>query len=367
MSLTELPKKPESNPEKEIKFDVKESFEINSDNKNYELIIAYNEQLMFFEINDKNNIIKEDYNLYINLDELSKINRFFNQFENLKDIFDSLKTLITKKYLLIIKEEKNMKIKIINPLNNREFYINVLLKEKDIKSELNSIIPYINTLNEKIKNLENEVNILKKKLNDIYDICIYKDDIVQFIKEKKEKEIRIKELYETYDLHKSNIVNKDEIILVLNWLENKNPLKIKLLLDSKIDGDLIETFLNKCSNKFPTIVFIKTTKGKRFGGYSSIPWRNTNASYDKDINNFIFSLDKKKKYKIRKFEYAIITNTHYFAFADGSGFRINQNCTSNNNSYSSDDNQIYETTEKYELNGERNFRVSNYEVYQIEY
>ena len=140
---------------------------------------------MYFEINEKNKFLKEDdYNIYLNLEELGKINRFFFQFETLKDVFDSLKELINKKNVVIIKEEKKMKIKIINPINNKEFYINVLLKEKDIKSEINSIIPYINTLNEKIQNLENKVNILENKLNDIYK---YKDDIENIIKEKKMK------------------------------------------------------------------------------------------------------------------------------------------------------------------------------------
>ena len=65
-------------PGKEMKFDIKESFEINIDNNNYELIIAYNEQLMYFEINEKNKFLKEDdYNIYLNLEELGKINRFF--------------------------------------------------------------------------------------------------------------------------------------------------------------------------------------------------------------------------------------------------------------------------------------------------
>ena len=361
--------KPAFSPVKEMKFNAKEFFEINTNNKNFELIIAYNEQLIYFEINEKNNIIKEDYNIYISLEELVKIDRFFNQFETLKDAFDSLKILISKNNLFVIKEGINMKIKIINPVNNKEFYITIPLKEKDIKREINSIIPYINTLNEKVKNLENEVNILKNKLNDIHDIYIYKDNIIQFIKVKIEKEEKKKKIYESSDIQKSKIVDKNEIDIILKWLDYKNQFRLKLLLDSKIDGDSIETFLIRCSDKFPTIVFIKTTKDRRFGGYSSIPWKNTNGSYERDMNSFIFSLDKRKRYKINKSEYAIITNTHYFAFADGYGFRISKNSTSNNESYSdSNNNGTYiGATEKYELNGEKNFTVSSYEVYQIEY
>jgi len=44
--------------------------------------------------------------------------------------------LINKKNVVIIKEEKKMKIKIINPINNKEFYINVLLKEKEKINEI---------------------------------------------------------------------------------------------------------------------------------------------------------------------------------------------------------------------------------------
>ena len=189
-----LTEKPESIPKKEIKFDASETFEINTDNKIYALKISYNEQLIYFEIKEKNAFVKDEYNLYINLNELGKISRFFNQFETVKEVFDSLKSLIDKKNLSIIQEEKKMKIKIINPINNREFYINVLSKEKDIRSEINSIITYVTSLNEKVQKLENKVNLLENKLNEI-------------IKEKEEKKKK-KELYEKYQINKSSVINK---------------------------------------------------------------------------------------------------------------------------------------------------------------
>ena len=340
-----------SSSRKEIKFDLSESFEITTDNKIYELKISYNEQLMFFEIKEKNAFLKDEFNLYTNLKELGDISRFFKQFETLKEVFDSLKTLITKKNVSIIQEGKKMKIKIINPINNKEFFINVNSKEKDTKSEINSIIACVNSLTQKVQNLENKVNILENKLNEL-------------IKEKEEK--KKKELYEKYQIYKSSVINKDEIDLFMNWFDKK-PTKIKLLLDSKIDGDSTQTFYNKCSNKFPTVVFVKTTKGRRFGGYCSIGWENTNGNYKKDINNFIFSLDKKKKYKIKIPEYGIQTSSNYFAFGGGSDFYINNNCTSNNNNCNYNNGGTYETTETYELNGVFNFTVSSYEVYQIEY
>jgi len=347
-----LTEKQESIPKKEIKFDASETFEINTDNKIYALKISYNEQLIYFEIKEKNAFVKDEYNLYINLKELGNISKFFYQFETVKEVFDSLKSLIDKKNLSIIQEEKKMKIKIINPINNREFYINVLSKEKDIKSEINSIITYVTSLNEKVQKLENKVNLLENKLNEI-------------IKEKEEKKKK-KELYEKYQINKSSVINKEEIDLFMNWLDQK-PKKIKLLLDSKIDGDLTQTFYNKCGGKFPTVVFVKTTKGKRFGGYCSIGWENKKGGALKDTNSFIFSLDKKKKYKIKNPDKAFQTNSDYFAFGySTSDFLIYNNCTSNTISCNYNTG-TYETTEQYELNGEKNFTVSSYEVYQIEY
>ena len=347
-------------PIQELKFDFKESFEIKSNEKNeknFSFNISLSEKLIFFDIEEKGQFPKEDYNIYLSLEELNKINKYFLQFETLKEVFDSLKILLQKGNISIIKEEKKMKIKVINPGNNKEFFINIPLKEKDLKSEINSIIPYIISLNEKVNNLE-------KKLNEIY---IYKKDLEELIKEKKEKEKdkekdKDKEEREN-QIYKSSILNKNEISLFLSWLENK-PKKIELLLDSKIDGGLTQTFYEKCSGKSPTVVLVKTTKGHRFGAYSTIPWKNQKGQYSSSNKNFIFSIDKNKKYKIVKTLNAVQSSDGYFGFFD---FYLYNNCTSVNTNFVNSE-KSYNTTEKYEINfGEQNFIVSSYEVYQIIY
>ena len=338
-----------------INFDITETFEINSEEKNYILKISLNEKLMFFQIEEKNIFPNGDYKIYLSLEELGKINRYFLQFDTLKEVLESIKKLISKKNLSILKEEKKMKIKIINPANDKEIFINILLKEKDLKSEIDSLIPYVASLNERIQILEN-------KLNEIY---IYKNDLEELRKE-RERERKEKELIKQYEIAKSVILNRNEMEIFLSWLENK-PKKIKLLLDSRIDGDLTETFYNKCSGKFPTVVFVKTNKGHRFGGYSSIPWKNLNGGFDEDGKNFIFSLNKQKKYNIKNPKSAIQTHASYFAFGGGSDFYIYNQCTTKANNYNNNSG-TYNTNETYELNGgERYFTVSSYEVYQIEY
>ena len=140
--MEELTEKPSSNLRKEIKFDTSETFEINTENKIYALNISYNEQLIYFEIKEKNAFIKDEFNLYTNLKELGNINKFFNNFDAPKKVFEFLKKQIIKKNLSIIQEEKKMRLKIVNPIDDEVFYINILSKEKDTKSEINSIITY---------------------------------------------------------------------------------------------------------------------------------------------------------------------------------------------------------------------------------
>ena len=195
----------------EIQFDTKESFEINSDQKNYELKISLNENIIFFEVDEKDIFPKGEYNIYLNLEELGKINKYFLQFDSLKEVFDSLKTLIKKKNLSIIKNEEIMKIKIINPSTEKEFFINAPLKEKDLKSEMKSLIPYIASLNDRVQFLEKKVNCLEQKLNEIY---VYKNDLEELKKEnliEKEKE-------RNNDANNSEILNKNEMGLFLGWL-----------------------------------------------------------------------------------------------------------------------------------------------------
>ena len=119
-------------PKDNLIFDANESFELDDI---YILKISINEEIIFYEIEEKNKFPKEDYNIFLNLEELCKINRYFCQFETLKEVFNSFKKLISDKNISIIKGDKLIQLKIKNPLNDKEFFINIPLKVKDLKSE----------------------------------------------------------------------------------------------------------------------------------------------------------------------------------------------------------------------------------------
>ena len=69
-----------------------------------------------------------------------------------------------------------MKIIIINPLNKKEFYLDIPLKVKTLKNELDSIVPYIASLNDKINKMENRINILENEVNKLLSI---KEEYIQ--------------------------------------------------------------------------------------------------------------------------------------------------------------------------------------------
>ena len=360
MSTPPLPLGNENDIEfKGIKFNKNEIYEYESNNHKYKLKISNNETIIYFEIEEINHFPKKDFNIHLNLEQLCKISTFFLQFENLNEISETFKQLIEKKSIKIEKKEKEIALTIINPINMKEFNMSIPLKEKDIKSEVNSLNSYVFKLNEKIEKLEKRVNYLENELND------YKRKVNEIYEIKNEYEVLKKKEINNYVnmFDKSSIIKREEQELILSWMEKK-PKKFKLLLDSNIDGDSNSTFYNKCGKKYPTIVFIKTTNDYRFGGYTSQTWPS-NLNYGKDEKSFMFSLDLKSKYRCIKYEKAIWYDTSFFSF--GNNLYIYNKCTQNKISnlgfpFS------YDIPKNNELNGgKNNFTVKSYEVYEVEY
>ena len=61
------------------------------------------------------------------------------------------------------------------------------------------------------------------------------------------------------------------------------------------DGSAFDDFHKKCDNKGITVVFIETTKGYKFGGYTELEW-DRNSGNKKDKSTFLFSFNNKEKY-----------------------------------------------------------------------
>ena len=70
-------------------------------------------------------------------------------------------------------------------------------------------------------------------------------------------------------------------------------VKFNLLYRASDHGDKAKIFHEKCDKHQMTLVLVETTKGRRFGGFTTKTW-DGNCLKKVDNDAFVFSLDTKK-------------------------------------------------------------------------
>ena len=81
---------------------------------------------------------------------------------------------------------------------------------------------------------------------------------------------------------------------------------MKLIYRATDDGDTASMFHKKCDNLSPLLILIKTTKHRRFGGFTQETFESCEKPKGKlDGSPFIFSLDKLKSYDVQEGQNAI--------------------------------------------------------------
>ena len=96
------------------------------------------------------------------------------------------------------------------------------------------------------------------------------------------------------------IKDKHIVKMLKNWISPNDIINFELLFRATRHGDSSNAFHLKCDNNSPTISIIKTENGKIIGGYTTIPWIKEDKSFISDENTFIFSVDSKEKYNLKK-------------------------------------------------------------------
>ena len=285
------------------KEELTESMEINQENKAYLLVIKMNEEIMTLTLKKLKEIGHFSYSRKLCLKDLKEIHKSFIGFNSLKEFSIFLKKLWEMKKIII--DEKNDELCI-------NFEIEYLLKKENIE-----IILYPTKINNEslIIELCKEINLIKEKNNN-NDNIIYKlnnenkelkKDIENFKKENtklKEEIKQIKNILEpinkNFQKKKSVIMEENEFDFIREEIETKlkNKIKkIKKLYQATTDGLSAINFHSKCDNKSNTLTLIKSEGNRRFGGFVAQVWDS--SGWKKDENAFLFSLDKKKIYKIK--------------------------------------------------------------------
>ena len=339
------------------------------DSIKYDIKISNSQDKVNISTSYKKGLICKEYCSEYDLKQLMENNNFSfgNVNEYLLFLSDILETNKIKKLENIInKGEGELSLVIpaqLGIIKEIKFEIKEKeLNDREIQNNLMEIINKIYLENEELKIKVNELQTEKKKMSD--EIEQTKKNIEQSNAKKIE---RIKNLFKD-----SSIVKNDEKKMINDWIDpySEKSITSELLFRTSVDGDSSTTFHNKCDGKGATITFIKTTGGKRIGGFTAIPWTNAGGTYKTDAEAFIFSLDVNQKFvQYKNFNYAVYHHSGYGpTFGGGYDIYVATGCKSNTNSYCNS-NHTYGFFYSYNLintgTQSTNFQVTDYEVYLI--
>ena len=382
------------------------------ENKNYSISINKTEQNIKIETYQVEalNIL---YKVELNLNEFYQLSKGFKIYDNLDDICDLLINIFLSKKVSLLKKSQNLFIILkVSSMDGKEQEINIELNSetskdnyytntnnikinqleneiKELKNDKNILLKKINELENKIENLENMIYNQNNKINNIEkELKEQKDKTQKIIKWKNEYNTQLQQIQKikinniTLNKIDSLIINKyEELEFLENRLKYNNILKdkniiFKLLYRSSRDGSNTQTFHNKCDNIMGTLSIIKTTKGMRFGGYTEQYWNcgGSNGIYKKDDKNicFCFSLDLFKIYNFNdnynSSIYCIYDCGPYFYSSNETYifYIYNNGSLIGSTSYKTKHNSFGKFDYDYEINnGQSNFSVVELEVFQI--
>ena len=189
--------------------------------------------------------------------------------------------------------------------------------------------------------------ILLKEKNKQYEFKLFKIDS-NIIKEQKDYNFIIERLKQNY----SEIPDIN--------------INFYLIYRATKDGDAASDFHSKCDKSKNTLVIVKTKKGLRFGGFTSVSWEGKDE--DKEDNKaFCFSLDKMKIYNCKKGKKAIFASPYIGPTFQNCIFQVNDKCFEAGGECSDNINNNYENQEvQYEINNEeREFEIVDVEVFNV--
>ena len=131
-----------------------------------------------------------------------------------------------------------------------------------------------------------------------------------------------------------------------------------------MDGPTANDFHRLCDGNTNLLVLIKTTDGKKIGGYTSIGFNSFNRSYHDDTA-FIFSIDKREIYPNIKGKTAVDSFYNLGPCFSGDSIKIFDNFLKEGG-VTTRESENFETNEIYQINGgKKAFGVEEIEVLEF--
>lgn len=163
-----------------------------------------------------------------------------------------------------------------------------------------------------------------------------------------------------------SIVLDEEKQQVAEWIAPNKEISFELLYKaSSYQGDSAASFHYYCNNKGPTVTFVMSRRGNRFGAFTSQSWSNS-QNYKSAGNSFIFSLDFNEKYEFNG-NNAIYDHSSCGPTFGEKNLLLADECLTNRKSFCKCSQQYNDPNGHLKLiTGEPcNFGVEDYEVYKV--
>ena len=183
--------------------------------------------------------------------------------------------------------------------------------------------------------------------------------------EEENRELEYEQNVEQIAVKGDIIHNTAEIEMLTKKINKHNKkLTLNLLYKATIDSDKAVAFHEKCDSAESSLVLVETTKGKRFGGFTTCSWRG-DCIDKKDEDAFVFSLDKMMTYDNIPGEDAVGCYPKFGPIFLGCQIRIYDDAfTKGGTTFERGLN--YNTDEDFELtDGDRVYGVKEIEVYEV--
>ena len=354
--------------ETEPSFEQKSSLKIDQKESDYILNFGIYGESIYFELYDLK-IQNYKYMDIFNLDSLKKINCFFNQFQNTDKMIKVINNFMNSDKFRINDENNESKtIYFSNPLDEEDIIsIELKMKEKSRKEIVKDLSNTVTELKEKNIDLENKINTMNNLLTEIqkkYDEKILKlEESLRIMNQKLEEE---KSINQDSSIDSLIVSKKEDVQLLKEWISPNKKISFELIYRATRDGDTIKDFHNKCDNKSPTICIMETPKGYIFGGYTTVLFNllENKEVKIKDDKAFVFSLDKREKYKTKDENRAIINSPNFLIiFGNGSNtIQIENNALKSKNHWSNPNGSYGSNLN---LTEDNNFSLVEIEVFLV--
>lgn len=104
--------------------------------------------------------------------------------------------------------------------------------------------------------------------------------------------------------------NYEYVQSITNWINPNENIQFDLLYRLSENGEKFSNFHLLCDNKGPTISLFHVNDDNKYGIYTPLSW-DSNSGWKNDMNTFIFSLTKNKKYKKLKIDMSIFCKKYW--------------------------------------------------------